>query len=249
VPVSRTTDELVRKAYQLADMEQYGTGPHLVGRAEAVDRINDSIANFWEFLTLKGAEELVSRRATLSGPTDSGAVDLPSDCYKILGLWILDGQTYRRLHRLPTERMDDYTEERLEVGITTGSGEPRYYQIRGVANTLRRNPVTLLLYPDPGTTPRTYRLDYVPDAPRLDDDEGEVFELPNSWWRWIEHDAAIGYLVKEESDTRDLTQRRDEIGASVLRSMPDTDYGAARQVQDVRRAVRWHNRHRWPRWP
>jgi hypothetical protein len=227
MPLARTSAEIITKALQLSDQEQYGTGPGLIGTAESLDRANDSLTNFWEFLTRNAADELLAQRVTLTGPgAEQNAPDFPTDFYKLLRFEVLDGGRYIQIHRLPDEQQTDWHEAPADTGT------PRYYLIRGA----RQNPIAPRLYPDPGSGARTYRLEYVPEAPRFSTGESGLLsiELPNGWWRWIEYDLAIGFMDKEESDSSALHAKRDEIGASVLSSMTDSDYSEPRRVQDRR---------------
>jgi len=227
MPLARTSAEIITKALQLSDQEQYSTGPGLIGTAESLDRTNDSLSNFWEFLTRNAADELLCVRATLTGPGDEPEPEFPGDFYKLLRFEVLDAGRWLQIHRLPDEQQTDWHE-----GAPISVGTPRYYLIRGA----RQNPIRPRLYPSPGTAARTYRLDYVPEAPRFSTGGSGLLsiELPNGWWRWIEYDLAIGFMDKEESDSSALLRKRDEIGASVLSSMTDSDYSEPRRVQDRR---------------
>jgi len=228
MPLARTSAQIITKALQLSDQEQYGTGPGLIGTAESLDRANDSLTNFWEFLTRNAADELLCVRATLTGPSDEPEPEFPEDFYKLLRFEVLDAGRWLQIHRLPDEQQTEWHE-----GSPVSVGTPRYYLLRGA----RQNPIRPRLYPSPGTAARTYRLDYVPEAPRFDPNPYTPvldIELPNGWWRWIEYDLAIGFMDKEESDSSALRAKRDEIGASVLSSMTDSDYSEPRRVQDRR---------------
>lgn len=227
MPVSRTLAQIETKARQLADQEQGGLGPELVDAEEMEDRANDSLTSFWEFLTRNGADELLAQRVELTGPSDTPEPTFPEDFYKLLKFQVQDGG-WQPIHRLRDDDQDSWDAEE-----TPSVGSPRYYQLRGV----RTNPIRPRLYPSPGTATRTYRLEYVPDAPRFDstaDPAVTTLELPNSWWRWIEYDVAIGLLDKEESDSRALMQRREEMGATILSSMTDVDYSEPRRIRDRR---------------
>lgn len=233
MPSSRTSAEIIVKARQLSDTEQFGTGPQLIGDTEALGRVNDSLANFWETMCARDAEELLSQRVTLTGPGTSGTVDFPADFYKLIGLWVLaDDGRYRRVRRLPLDAIDDYHDGRVDI--------PTHYLLRGRANGLHENTVSPELFPSPGTVARTYRLDYVPDAPLLTDADGATpsIELPNRWWRWIELDCAIGFLAKEESDPSQLLEMRARVEQGILRSASDMDYSEAPTIQDVRGITR-----------
>jgi hypothetical protein len=233
MPSSRTSAQIITKARELADQTQYlTTGDAFVPDAEALGRVNDALAALWEMMLTRDAEALLTRRVSLSAPGDADEPDFPTDFYKLVGFWVLDGGHYRRLTRLPEDEIDDYSYDPARIDT------PRHYLLRSAGTTgLYTNIIRPQLFPSPGSVARTYRLDYVPDAPLFDNDSdppADSIELPNHWWRWIEYETAIGLLIKEESDPSGLMSQQQKAEGLILRSMTDMDYSEPRRIKDVR---------------
>lgn len=233
MPSSRTSAQIITKARELADQTQYlTTGDAFVPDAEALGRVNDALAALWEMMLTRDAEALLTRRVSLSAPGDADEPDFPTDFYKLVGFWVLDSGHYRRLTRLPEDEIDDYNYDPARIDT------PRHYLLRSAGATgLYTNIIRPQLFPAPGSVARTYRLDYVPDAPLFDADSDppvDTIELPNHWWRWIEYETAIGLLIKEESDPSGLLTQQQKAEGLILRSMTDMDYSEPRRIKDVR---------------
>lgn len=223
MPVARTRDELIAKARQLCDQEDGGTGPSFVDAGEALDRVNDAIADFWELLITGGRGELVATITEVT-PGSATAPTFPTDFLQLLRLDVQVGGDWEQVRRLPEDEINDWQGD---------THVPRYYELLNVHTT----PIVPLVYPTPDQA-YTYRIRYVPEAPALTEDGADPavtsLTLPNRWWRWIEHTVAIGLALKEEADAGGLASERQRIGDRILSTALAVDQTEAARVKDVR---------------
>ena len=183
--------------------------------SELLSYINDSAKKLYDILVSSNEDysTLIVPFAISSGNTST----LPTDCYKVRGIdYQYDGDW------VPLRRFQFAERESYNFRSRT---------VLDLAYRLIKDQIYIL--PQDKAT-GSYRLWYVPELPDLALD-ADTIDGKNGFEEYVVLDAGIKCMIKEESDTRELVQARNEALSRVTQMAQERDYGGPDRVADVRR--------------
>lgn len=213
-----TLSDLRTRARRLADMELSA----FVSDSEVTDYVNQALAELHDLVIDLNPEmfETTSDFATVAG---TSTYSLPSAFYKLLGVDHIQGngtrytlQRYMRRER--NRRQGDFEPDIVSLATLQ-------YKLTG------GNQIEFI--PDPDGV-GTIRLYYIPQLTLLSGDADVVeAQLPIGWEQYVEVDAAIQMLLKEESDTTALERRKAIIQARIINVAKPRDASDPAYIVDV----------------
>lgn len=207
----RSLSWLRSRVRQIADMEN----STFVSDSELLSYINDSAKKLHDILVSSNEDysTIILPFSISSGNTST----LPSDCYKVRGIDYQYGGDWVPLRRFQfAERESFNNKTRTVIDLS-------YRLIKD----------TIYLLPEDKAT-GSYRLWYVPELPDLALD-ADTLDGKNGFEEYVILDAGIKCRIKEESDTKEMVQARDEALSRVTTMAQERDYGGPDRVADVRR--------------
>lgn len=207
----RSLSWLRSRVRQIADMEN----SKFVSDSELLSFINDSAKKLYDILVSSNEDysTLIVPFTISSGNTST----LPADCYKVRGIDYSYGGDWVPLRRFQFAERESYN--------------VRSRTIIDLAYRLVKDQIYIL--PQDKAT-GSYRLWYVPELPDLALD-ADTIDGKNGFEEYVILDAGIKCKIKEESDTRELVQARNEALNRVTQMAQERDYGGPDRVADVRR--------------
>lgn len=216
---TRTLANLRADVRERADM----VGSSFVTDPTVDEFINQSLAALYDMLAGAFGDEYFNTFTTLTTTAGVDSVTLPSDFYKLTGLfWRLSSS-----ERVPLLK---YTPAQAELSAYTfgwSSGNDVFYRLAG--DNVR-------FVPEP-TGVHTLDLHYIYAPARLVDD-GDTWDGYGGWEEWAIWDATIKCLVKEESDTSAAERERTRVEARI-EAAADRDHAEPPRIQRKRIAGRW----------
>jgi hypothetical protein len=215
---TKTLEEMRLRARLLADMEN----SEFLKDSEWNDNINDSCKRLYNKLVdVFGQEYYATTDTSTSTVASTAYYDLPEDFFFLLDLMLDDGSSY----------VNPETFELKERAILMAHQANGVGSIHSVRYRLSQNRLELRPAPD-GVFTVTYT--YVPTFAELSSDSA-TFDGINGWERWVELDAAITALTKEESDPSSLAAKQAVIGGEIDRLKSRRDAGRPPRIQDTKR--------------
>jgi hypothetical protein len=212
-----TLAQLRSRVRQRADMET----SQFVTDSEINGLINASIAELYDVIAQKYGNDYfaVSTQFTLANGAQSQA--LPADFYKLLGVDSrLDQNAWQTVNRF------EFSERNLRdsqlLRIPAGNPEFRY---KLFGNEIR--------FDVPMSQSTEIRVWYVPFPVQLVADV-DTFDGYNGWEEYVVVDAAIKCLEKEESDTRDLQLRKQQLETRIESAAGNRDAQNPARIVDTR---------------
>lgn len=212
--MSVTVDTLRTRAKRRADMEN----SDFVSASEWITYINAGYKNLYDLLVSK-FEDYYITSSTFSVASGASTGSLPTDFYKLRGVdRSLGGGEYYTL--LPFS-----FEKRNSRGYLS-----RYYGLN--PDVRYRLLQSTLIFSPSDSAPGDYRIWYVPLATDLTSASDTVNGV-NGWELYIELDAAIQAIIKEESDPSALLMERQKVEKRIEEMAANRDSGEVETIADV----------------
>lgn len=208
----RTLSWLRSRVRQIADMENSA----FVTDSELTSYINDSAKKLYDILvsTNEDYNTLVLSFSITSGNTSA----LPSDCYKVRGIDYQSASDW-----IPLRRYQFTERQNLNLNTRSSRVDVKYRVIKD----------SIYILPEDRAT-GSYRLWYVPELADLSLD-ADTLDGKNGFEEYVILDAGMKCKIKEESDTKELMQARNEALNRVTTMAQERDYGGPDRIADVRR--------------
>jgi len=201
-----------------------------VSDAELNEYINAAGSELYDILVTE-YEDYFQSTTTLTVSAGSETVALPTDFYKLLGLWVKVGTRRYEILKFMVGEIVDYDQD---ITIPAVSGERVRYRIQGS---------DLYAVPAPSSD-LSIEFWYVPQYTVLSAD-GDVisYAFVPGWEEYIITDACIRMLQKEESDTSVFERQKMQLAQRITLAGNKRDSANAQRVRDVygtrRRPARW----------
>jgi len=205
MPRTRTRDQLVQRARELADMETNG----FISDTEAEEMVAQSVAELWGILVTTDPDRY-SVTSDISATAGTYEYAVPADFMQCLMVERLIGSGPDGI------TLEPYSlQEQNQIGLADLGGSfvtsVRYLVTGQGADG---SGTVVRFRPDPGSA--TYRLHYV-QAPQDLAAGASEFDGVAGWEEFVTHDAAIQMKQKEESDTSVLERRLARIETRIKR--------------------------------
>lgn len=225
-------------ALRRADLKSSAQTTAFITESEALDMVNAAASELHDLLVTTYSDYF-QKSSDLSFAAGVEYASLPSDFYKALGAWWLDGGLRRRIDQFMLDELSDHTDA---LGLSTADNGFARYRIAGGR---------MYLSPAPNAA-MTIQLWYVPQLAKMtatDDLNASGFEngaIVNGWEEYIVIDAAIQMREKAEMSTAGLWARKNALAARIRAAAQIRDAGKPQRVRDVymSRAIR-RSRMRW----
>ena len=202
-------------AKAFADMEK----SKLVSDTLWLNFINKGYKRLYDLLVSKFEDYYVGDPTAFTVVSGASSYSLPADFYKLRGVdRDIGGGEYVEIFPF---NFVDRNRKRLATRFRSIETRVRY---RIVGNKLIFTPADL--------APGSYQLWYVPRATDLTQDSDTVDGV-NGWEEYIELDAAIKALIKEESDPSALMAERAKIEERIETMAANRDVGQSHVIADV----------------
>lgn len=201
-------------------------GSSFVSDAELNGYINDSYKGLYDLIT-EAAEDynITQLPFTLTG--SAYTYTLPTDFYKLKGLDDLtDPSNPRSVRKYNWNERNDFNQHSI---YPTSLGMFSDVEYRIVGSSLIFSPISNAAKP--------YQLWYIPFPATLTAD-GDLATGINGWLTYVEIDAAIKCLAKEESNTEVLERELARITERIARMRNNRDQGLPEKVSRVRNRQR-----------
>lgn len=204
----RSLSWLKTRVRQMSDMENSA----FIGDLELASIINDSVKKLYDILVASNEDynTLITTISITSGNTTA----LPVSCYKVRGVDARVSGEWTSIKRFQFQERSNYKWQRTYRPVT----------YRLVSNDLHILPEDEAI--------GDYRIWYVPEQVDLVDDL-DTIDGKNGFEEYVILDAAIKCRIKEESDTRELEQAKNEALSRVTAMAQERDYGGADRIADV----------------
>jgi hypothetical protein len=215
---TKTLGDMRARAKLAADMENSS----FLTDTEWNDNINDSCKRLYNKLVdVLGQEYYATTDTSTETVSGTAYYDLPEDFFFLLDLMLDDNSSF----------VNPETFELKERAILMSHEANGLGSIHSVRYRLSQNRLELRPKPN-GAFTVTYT--YVPTYVEMTSDTS-TFDGVNGWERWVELDAAITALNKEESDPSPLLAKQATIGAEIDRLKGRRDAGRPPRIQDTKR--------------
>lgn len=194
---------------------------------ELEDLIQQSATALYDLILSAYGEDYYVTETTLSTVAGTATVTLPSDFYRLVGLW-WPTTNGRKLETIAWDYVD------FDSSAWTLYAWPRYL-IQGM-DYVRFSPVP--------TTVESVRCVYVPRMPAIDDvgPPAVPFQGVNGWEEWITWDVAIKLRHKDEADVATHVLERDAVARRIVAMAPRRDKGSPHRMVHRKRR-RWLSRY------
>jgi hypothetical protein len=187
--------------------------------AEINQYINDAYQGLYDILVGKFEDYYVTGPVTITLASGESTYTLPSGFYKLLGVdRSLGGDNYYPLTPFNFRNRNAVAVNNRRFGVVP------YLQYRIVGDTLRFVPEDQAV--------GEFRIWYVPKATLMTADS-DTIEGVNGWEEMVVIDAAIKCLIKEESDTNQLSLEREILRKRIDELALNRDAGEVQTIQDV----------------
>lgn len=217
--MAKTLTLIEQGARRRADMEDDG---NFISQAEARAYINQSIQTFWDFLLGEDGGSLFATVSPQLVKIGDNSYQLPDNFYRLVdvGIKTNGGKYARALQADQQEYAQLLTQTFQSVSYT------RYFLHWNVD----QDRFELFLFPEPAVENILMR--YIPKAPVLSLDS-HTLNLPDSWVEWVEIDAAIKMLSKEESDPSALELQQQKLEMRILDAINEINKTGIKKIRDV----------------
>jgi hypothetical protein len=204
----RSLSWLKTRVRQMSDMEN----STFISDLELASIINDSVKKLYDILVASNEDynTLITTISITSGNTTA----LPANYYKVRGVDAKVSGEWTSIKRFQFQERSNYKWQRTYRPVT----------YRLVSNDLHILPEDEAI--------GDYRIWYVPEQVDLVDDL-DTIDGKNGFEEYVILDAAIKCRIKEESDTRELEQAKNEALSRVTAMAQERDYGGADRIADV----------------
>ncbi len=227
---SVSLDEMRTRVRELANMEaQFASD--FVTDDEIRRRLNEGLKQLYDMLIVARGEEYYLSTAAIALTTGTNSYALPADFYQGSTVVVTDGSNY---HQMRTWEAN----ELARMLQTQTQGGSAIYALR-----YRFQGSNITVYPSPQTG-WTITLLYIPAMTELVN-AADTFDGVNGWEQWAVLTAAIGCLIKEESDASALMAERAVIEEEIKKLAGARDASRASRIVDVRGD--WYNYY-WAPW-
>jgi hypothetical protein len=219
---SRTLSKFLDGVEQLSDQSEFDADS-FVTKDEATRYINEGISELWETKVDADNGKLLAVNGIKMEQSGVHAWLLPADFERLVSLSIYDSGRY---HPASAADVSEYE----ELATSTVHARAAKYFIREEFGTGVKE---LYLFPS-GLSADCIGYTYLKSPPQLSLDT-DTFLGTLDDLEFIETDAAIKVLSKEESDTSALEYRKQQLKRRIVNSVKDVDLNAPRTVRRMRR--------------
>lgn len=196
-----------------------------VSLTEWLQFINGSYKELYDLLvTTYGNDYYVASPFSIVTDGTNALYSLPADFYKLLGVDLLISGAQSQYVSLKPFSFSERNRQSNPSGvISRGFGNLRY--------RLNGNKIWLTPLPQAG---QSLQLWYVPEPTSLSSDS-DTLDGISGWEEYVEVDAAIKALMKEESDVSALMAQKTSLFNRIQTAAENRDAGQPATVADVRR--------------
>ena len=211
-----TLSDLRLRARQKADREN----SNFVEDEELNFMINQSIAELHDILVMANAADYAIEEYEFTTTTDTSEYALPDDFYKLKGVdaKVTDAGNWLSL------RPFNFNERNRTLDAAWGILNVPAVRYRLLGTNVKFSPT-----PDANVTMKLW---YTPKATVLVDDADTLDDI-NGFSEYVIVDAAIKYLMKEESDVSGLMQQKEALKRRIEVMANNRDEGHAQTVSDI----------------
>lgn len=200
-------------------------GSAFVSDATIAEFLNQSISDLYDLLVGAFGDEYFEVQAVLTTTAGVSTVALPSQFYKMTGLFWRESAD----RRVPVRKYTPVEAQAYETLFGWASQGPVFYRIQ--AANVRFVPVP--------TGVHTLDLHFIGAPTRLAQDV-DTFDGYGGWEEWVVVDAAMKCIEKEEGDISALALRKQQLTARI-KSAANRDHAEPARVQRKRHGRLW-----WP---
>jgi len=213
-----TAGEIITRGHRMADIPEASalqTDP-FVTTDEALEIVNEGLGELHDLLVEVYEEWLTEVDTSLSMTAAGRTTALPSDFFKLRGLFLLDG----------TQRIELYPFDPLDIAGTTTTDTTDRPDYRIVGNKLYWSELPGSAYSLEIWYVRQFRpLDDIADLPEP--------EIPEGWELFVVAFLANYLLAKEESDTTPAEKALARARRRIESAATNRDASRPQQVRDV----------------
>lgn len=210
-----TLVEMRTVARQKADMED----TTFITNTELNGYINSAIKELYDLILTTYGDDYYLEEYNFTTSSGTEEYALPTDFYKLRGVDVqINGNTWSTLRKYQFSERNKYQL----------NGSWSLLGVSSIRYRLRANNIKFAPAPDGNLTARLWY------APKFEDltVDAEEFDGINGWEEYVEVDAAIQMLTKEESDTTVLERRKANLVQRILESAP-RDSGEPETIQET----------------
>lgn len=216
--MATTLTQMRTRVRRRADFENN----NFISDAELTGFINSSYQELYDLLVSSFEDYFVGDPTSFAVASGSSTYTLPADFYKLVGLdRLLSGNDYYPLR--PFNFMDRNNRRLVQ-------------RVRGLYNKVSYRVLgSVIRFTPEDQAEGSYRIWYVPTLTLLSADSDEILStITNQGWEeYIEVDAAIKCLQKEESDVQVLMMQKQALIRRVEEMAKNRDIGDCDRITDV----------------